>query len=545
MENKNSIQMGGILFFIGFILVLISWQFSFPIQMSRQINVITFFQFYPSIWPGLIFLFVGIFLVGYNSKKKLITALCSCFFPILFYISLLFFSYVPTSDSGNARSMFYIFHNTGIDSNIIQYFEFPIYFSLNEIIRQITTLDEKGIAFFSFIFYGVLLGFFLYIFYVSIKKYTKIQIKPFFITIVYFIGLFLYLNYQWVPQTLALVLFFLLLFLSTKIPTFQENIFMKSIFLLVFFTLVLTHAFIPAFFILYILIIAIKDKNARTILLILTSIFIVFTIYRATSHLSIYIATIRQSLYGFGHQYSSAISMSFQETEGLLNQLISEINRIRVPAVLLISFIGSIMFFRKKKIPNILMALVIAGGVYLIIGLFYSILGMRALQIIFVPMTLGFLYFLTRWKKPTLIIVTIILILSIFGPMRLSYDNTQFQTDEEVMACNFLIETIEPNTYPSIALGQVNFGYFTNMFSFQRSDNYSAIRPGSQGFSRIFNITMKQNKYVLFNSNLGKEIILWVYSDEVFSNQFKQISENNYIFNSGTTQIIKGKYQFS
>jgi hypothetical protein len=126
--------------------------------------------------------------------------------------------------------------------------------------------------------------------------------------------------------------------------------------------------------------------------------------------------------------------------------------------------------------------------------------------------------------------------------MRFAYNNTHFQMDDEAEACNFLANKIKNVTDPSVAIGQVNFGYFTSEYSYL-VNRYSidfAYRPGSRNFLNIFNSSLKENNFILYNTNMGKEINKFLMSKETLADSLKEIKLNRQIYDCGTTFIING-----
>jgi len=539
MRNSNITQIGGILFFIGIILVIISWYYTYPVYLS-SIDDITFFQFYPSLWPGITLGLLGLFLMGYCCKHKIIMAICASLFPLLLYTYAFFFSYLTSSDCGAARGMFQVFKKTGINSEVIPYFEFPTYFSLNEIIHQIVGVNDTGIAVISFILYGALLGLFLYLFFVNLKKLHYNQLMPLLLVIIYFIGMFSFLNYQWAPQTLALVYFSLLILILTYLLLDSPKIQWKFIIILFFISLLFTHAFIPVIFLSFFGILTFKKRYLLQTFLAILSIYLFVTIFYTTTHLHIYIVTFQQSIIDLGKEYATSLSISLKEPEGILSQIISFSNRLIVPMIWILGIIGTAILFFKRKIDFVLIALGLAGGIYLSVGVFYSVLGLRAAQILLIPLTIGFIFFISKWKKPTTAFIIVILVLAVFGPMRMAYDNTHFQTDEEANACNFLSIDIRNETNPSIAIDQVDFGYFTNKHMYLEATSVLAIRPGSSGFLNIFNGSLNQNEFILYNSNLGKEILVYILTKEQLDSRLRQVMDNNKVYDCGNTFIING-----
>lgn len=541
MKNKIIIKIGAIVFFIGLICAIISFNVTYPIHMS-DVNEKTFTQFYPLIWPAIIFLSVGIFLIGFYTKKKAIKAICSSLIPLICYSYKFFFSYVPSSDCGNVRSMFVVFQKVGINSDFVSYFQYPTYFTLNEMTHQIMGINVNEISFLYFTLYGLLLGLFLFLFYFHIDAHNYPK-TAFLYVLIFFIGMFSFLNYQWVPQTLALVLFFILLYLSNFILSSRANIELKLLLILFFVTFVFTHAFLPIIFLMFFGFILIKKRNVLNVFLILFSIYLIVLIYYTTYHLPIFIETFRQSISGLGGDFSNKVSQSFQQPQGFLDQVISLVNRLRIPMIWLVVTFGLLILFLKKKNEPIVFFLGLSGGLYFSIGLAFSVLGFRSLQILFIPLVTGISYFLFKIRRPTLIFVTIILILSVFGTMRLGYDETHFLLTEDVHACEFLSINSRYNADIDVAVGQVDWGYFKNLYRYHNGILPSACRSGHTDFYKIFNLSMEKNGYVIYNPNLGKEILGHGMKEDDFFELKKNVLLNNKIFDSNKTFILNGIHE--
>ncbi len=503
MNRKQISYCGGICFFVGLLLILISWHFTYPISMAESEEVL-FTQFFPSIWPGIVISLIGLFLAGYYSERKGIKAICASLFPLLLYSYVYYFSYVPTSDGGVAKAMFEIFHQTGINPTIESYFHYPIYFTLNEMAGQFLGLGADGLAAIFFTIFGSLIAVYLYLFF---SKHTR-RIShgvAFLVVPLYFLAIFTYLNYQWVPQTLALVLFILLLILFDR----KENVY-KSLSIVVFTALVFTHVFIPVIFLLFLGLSSFKKKEFRNSFLLTTSIYVLVLMYYATFYLPGIIDAFRQTIYGFGEEYAINLSRSFMEPEGSIDQLISMVNRMRIPLIWIVLSVGLFFSFIKRKLDYQVILLGMTGGFYFGVGLFYSVLGTRALQVLCISLVAGVGFFITRWKKPTLVFISILLILSVSGPMRSAYDTYLFQQGEEEDACNFLASTLPTEQPTKLGMGGINFGYFTKKHEYLcREVNTSSVWvvvPENPEFYTVFNVSMGEHMGILYNPSLEKEI---------------------------------------
>ena len=535
MKSSNLVKIGGILFFIGVIFIIYSWNSSYPITIP-PIDDNIFFNFFPTLWPGIIFSLLGLFFMAYFSKISIIKVICSSLVPLFLYIPAFYFSYISSSDCGNVRGMFQIFQKIGLNSQVIPYFEFPSYFSLNEIIHYVVGFNEKGIALLSFILYGVLLGLFLYMFFSHLQKKQDIQLIPFLLVFIFFIGMFSFLNYQWVPQTLALVYFFLLLYISTYMLSSPIKIEWEFLFILLFIPLLFAHAILPMIFLLFFCILTFKKRYLFPILLVMISFYFIVIFYQTVIHFHLYVVTFEQSISGFGGEYAKSVSNSFKAPSDLIDQIISFFNRITIPMIWIIAFIGISILFLKKKINYLLISLGLVGFLYLGVGMFFSVLGLRAAQMLFISLPVGFMFFISKWKKLTIALIVIILILSVFGPMRTAYNYTQFQTDEEAVASDFLGTKILNVTNAKVAISQVNWGYSTSKYSYLID---FAIRPGSSKFL-FFNNSLNKKEYIVYNSNLGKEILEYVLTKEQLYNELRDFKVNNKIYDGGITFIING-----
>jgi hypothetical protein len=310
----------------------------------------------------------------------------------------------------------------------------------------------------------------------------------------------------------------------------------------IFTILVFTHVFIPAIFLIYLALYTYRKREFEAIFFLLTCIYLSVLISYTTYYFPIIIETLRNSIFSFGRGgYSVEITRSFREAEGILNQLISNLNRIRMPLTWIIVGLGSLLLFLQKKLNAETILLGLTASIYLAVGALFPILGMRALQVLLIPLLIGIFYYYSKWKNPTIAVVLILAIIAVSGPMRTIYDQTQFQLDEETEVCEFLADHIHELSAANIAVGQVNWGYFVSIYKYYHGVNPTAIRPGNPEFYELFMNSIEKNEYVIFNTNLGKEI-MFHNEKEISSNAIKyQYLQNNKIYESGSTFIITGK----
>jgi len=532
MKSHQLMRIGAILFFLGLIFLFIAWRFTYPIHITES-NDITFTQFSVLVWPGLLFSLMGLFFVGYYSERKGIKAICASLFPVILYVYVFYFSYPPTSDSGAVKSMFEVFHHINADSSVIPYFQYPSYFTLNEITMQISGIYVNDVAHIFFALYGVLLGLFLYLFLFKETKNDSYQIGLIAVFL-YFTTSFSYLNYQWVPQTLALVFFFILLITFNR-----EGLQYKLINFVLFTALVFTHSFIPVIFLLFFGLYCFKKREQRHMFIIMACIFLSVLIFYTTYYFPQIVAAFKETIYGLG-EYTIELSRSFKDTTGFFDQFLSLINRIRIPLTFGVVSIGFLILLIKKKISHNVTILGIVGVCYLFVGMMYPVLGLRALQVLIAALVLGIGFFIVKQKKLTVAFVFVIVLLSIFGPMRSSYDQTQFLVSEEEHSLQFLATTISDSNRSKIVVDQVMWGYFSNIDNYLNPKHTIALRPSKPEFYEIFNLSIDRNNYVVYDTNLIKEIKGWGFVEDNSTIYSKVVLVNNKIYQCGKTSILTG-----
>jgi hypothetical protein len=300
-----------------------------------------------------------------------------------------------------------------------------------------------------------------------------------------------------------------------------------------------THIFIPVIFLLFFGLYSLKKRERFRLFIIMSCFYIAVLVYFTTYYLPQIVNAFLETVYGFG-EYSETISQSFKATTSIFSQIISNINRIRVPLTLVFLGIGFLFSLFKKKMHYMLVILGVVGGLYLALGLVYSVLGLRALQVLIIALVTGVGFLLVRVKKPTMVLVTVLIILSIFGPLRGAYDQTQFILNEEENTCRFLALSVSSEKVSYIGVDQVDWGYITNIASYINKGHTFKVRSSSYLFYKIFNKNMINNNYVIYNSNLGKEIrdngLIPNYREAIFTT----LVLNNKVYNCGRTSILTG-----
>ena len=356
---------------------------------------------------------------------------------VLYSISYFYFT-LPTSDSQYFRGLteFYIETNNldPLQPNHI-YYQWPGFFILSGIVTSVSGLPLLTFEILLYTLIGFLLATSLYVYGSRLFKRGGFIVIP-----VFFISMFYFLNYQSAPFSLALSLFFLLLILETQ----KTNTGWTIVTIILFVSLSVIHAFLPIFFIIYVLMRYIFDRTRYFgNLLIFTSIFFViiqFTLAEYSFVDNIY-RVMRSS-----SDYSNIAEATFASASVPLDIMFQLFSRAVTITFIVISGVGFMFLFIKGKINSLDKALFLTGLIYLGFGIFLDSLGERAIIISFIPISLGasFLFektYRTKLKYLLSIILIAFLILFPFIPLHQSFTHSvHFQTQETYKADDFFIE---------------------------------------------------------------------------------------------------------
>jgi hypothetical protein len=246
-----------------------------------------------------------------------------------------------------------------------------------------------------------------------------------------------FFNYQAVPFSLAFAILLVLFVLETR----PKNMSLNIVSALLFGTLLITHAFVPLFFILYLFLRSIIDKNKGYFLFFtlgITSYLVVQLTLGSVSFVNNLLTVMTKP-----SEFSSMVTVSFTPANPVLIDIIAQFfTRTVTVASVLICALAFVIMFIKKQLRNIDKAILLTGIIYSGLGIFLFTLGTRAVALAFIPVSLGAAYlFQNKRFRPFLVIaILILLVLCLFIPLRQTFANEiQFQTQEAYQSTNFLI----------------------------------------------------------------------------------------------------------
>jgi len=509
-----------IVLIIGLFLIFYSWYISYPIVVNSPSDVVPN-HIFPLFWLGLSIVCSTLYILAMWSKKNSLKIIATLGIIIFIYSSAYFFWFMPGSDSHYFRGLNENFIETG-DLNFNEayhsYYQWPLFFVLNKI-AYIIGLDLRFFEFVLFGLFGFLYGASLYsLFHKSSRDGTCFAVLS------YFIMMWWYIDYQYVPFSLGFG-FLLILFMLDK----RENKNSATILsmLILFASLTLTHSFLPVFFISYAFIKYIllsRDRSHVNIFLMTLIIYFTVLTFRAVEFLELSV----KALIGFGSDvYGRLAQTMFVEATIPIHELAQMMSRSIFVITGLVAAIGFVILLLKRKLGYTNLALFLSGGAYALASAVLPILGTRAFAIIVIPLSFGVTYFQkTKYKKYFQYLFLIIIILFAFMPLHSSFTLTKrqvpFQTEPDYQAANFWI-----NYYQPIERSLMVADFRTEWYLFPKVRSYNVTFEG--GYE------IEDYDCILYTVGLEKEFLRQNYTAESL---IQKMNEYNVFYSSGRSQIL-------
>jgi hypothetical protein len=431
-------------FFAGLVLMVYSWCISYPLSINSADDVI--FNHVPVLyWISLPLLLTSMCMMALSFKNnywKWIMAVCCV---ITLYSLFYFYPTLPTSDSH---------YFTGLTENFIKtknldpsqpyhsYYQWPSFFILANIATLVSGLELATYEFLLFTIIGFILATALYVY--ASKAHTH---GGFLAVLAFFIVMFYFMNYQAVPFSLAFGLLFLLFMLETQ----KKSSGVILTVLLLFVSISITHAFVPLFFVLYLLIRSIVSRSKQYLDLFILTFIIYFSVQFTLAQFSF--SSIIISILTSPPEMSSIVSYTLTPVSIASDVVAQAFSRTATIAFAMICFAGFVLMVIKRKMRETDKAIFLAGALYSGLGVVLYTLGSRALAMVFVPISLGVLYLYESKLRPYLkCVILILLVLVVFIPIHTSFgwSYIPFQTREAQTTANFMIEKYNWNLNTAI-----------------------------------------------------------------------------------------------
>jgi hypothetical protein len=443
---------------------------------------------------------------------------------IALYSLFYFYRTLPTSDANYFR---------GLTENSIKtknldpsqpnhsYYQWPSFFILANIATLVSGLELATYEFLVFTIIGFLLAIALYVY--ASKAYAH---GGFLTVLAFFVVMFYFMNYQAVPFSLALSLLFVLFMLETQKKSWSVILTM----LVLYVSISIMHAFVPLFFVLYLLMRTIVSRNKQYLTLSILTLIVYFLVQFTLAQFSLpsIIALIMSPT-----DYSGIISSTLAPVSIATDVVAQAFSRIVTIAFAMICLAGFVFVAIKKKMREIDKAIFLTGAVYSGLGVVLYTLGSRALPIVFIPISLGVMYVYQSKFRPFLTCsVLILLVLVVFVPIHTSFGGSSitFQTKEAQTTANFMIEEYNWNL-TSIVISDVGAKWY--------------ISPQVQGYTGIDTVyssrflTSNITTYDCIIYSVGLAMSLHMHNISVEETSQRILDGFNLIYSSGLSHVAE------
>jgi hypothetical protein len=427
---------------------------------------------------------------------------------------------LPGSDMQYFRGLTEYFAKTGDLVPSIPnhwYFQWPSYFLLSDIVTSVTGMDLANLQFLLFAIIGFLWVTAMYVY--ASKAYKN---EGFLAVATFFVGMFYFLDYQDVPFSLAFGLLFLLFMLETRQKNF--NVILTE---LVLFTCIsFTHAFVPLFFVLYLLIRFMLNRTRQYGHLSLMTL-IIYLVVQVTQAGFSFANNIR-AVFTVTSEYSSIAKTVLTPVSVPTDAIAQMFSRGVTIATVMICFTGFTILLIKRKMRDLDIAIFLTGVVYSAAGIVLYALGSRAIPLIFIPISLGAAYLLkTRFRPYVIAFFLVLLILFVFIPLHGTFGGSEifFQTKADYQTENFLIDHYNW-TNPSLILA--HYRVITYLETKQPSPVHFEDDVYSPLFPRI-----KEYDCIVYTVGLGINLLRY----NITTDSMLREAKLNVVYTSGSSYI--------
>lgn len=500
-------------FFVGLILMACSWCLSYPLSIV-SVDDFVFNHVSVLYWFSLPLLLASMYMITVTSKNDYLKWIMTVGIVMTMFSLSYFYAMLPGSDSRFMRGMIEYFVETK-NLDFLQpgksYFQWPSVFILSGIATSVSGLELANFEFLMYAIIGFLLATTLHVY--ASKAYRN---GGFLAAVAFFIAMFHFLNYQFVPFAIALIFLFLLFMLDTR----RRSSSMILTVLVLFTGMTLTHAYTPLFFVAFLLIqwIINRSKQYRDLFFLTLIIWLLFQITFAG-------AMFARRIWAVMKFPSEIPGMAEAKPVSVPIDLIAQ----KFYAAVLITLVaicvaGFIILLIKRKMRDLDKAIFLTGVGYFGLGIMVWILGSRSIPIAFIPTSLGVAYlFESRFRPYLKSLFLVLVILFLFFPLHETFSkaDVMFQTREAYIAENFFIDHYDWANYHVVVANFRVVTYFESKLT------------GNAYFSAKFQ-TIKEADTIFYTIGLGLYLSKYNYTIEriVYEERL------NVMYNNGFSMVM-------
>jgi hypothetical protein len=476
-------------------------------------------------WIGLALTLVSLYLLATVFQNPIIRWLAIVGIVTAMYSLSYFYYFIPGSDSHYFRGLTeYSISTDKLDSSAPyhSYYQWPIFFILSKLAFTLG-VDAR---LFQFALYGVIGILYATPIYCISSKFSKdgafLAVLSFFIIMRY------YLNYQFVPFSLAFGLL-LVLFVLMENEIRNRKVFLSVT--VIFISITLMHSFVPALFISYVFLKYLFSRDRIYFRLFVLTLTIYFTVLLFQANIFLPYAILRLS------QLHSSEYVTF--SEGLIVGSVNSIDvlaqlfsRILLVSSVAISGLGFVVLVLRKRLRQNDYVIFVSGATYAVLGAALPILGTRAFALVAISAGLGATYFLKgRLKVPYQILFLVFIVLTVFVPIHSSFVGTvsqvQFQSQRDYECAGFLLGHYDWNGN-GIVISDIRTTNYLNTKSSSPTITFES------DYSQLFPRNMTEYACVMFTIGLEKSFLANNSSEHLFD----QLKQKDRVYDSGSSQIL-------
>jgi hypothetical protein len=509
----------------GIALIVYSWFFSYPLSIGFPGDFV-FNHVSVLYWFGLALTLASMYIIAVTSKHDYVKWIMTVGIVVAMCSLSYFFYMLPGSDSPHTRGLTEFFIKTkNLDSSQPSrgYFQWPLFFIFANTMTSVTGLGEAAIEFLVYALIGFLMTTALYIY------ASKVFKNGGFLAVIAFIVVMFntFLNYQFAPFSLAFDLLLLLFMLETRQPRTGSLVIAT---LVLFVGITLTHAFVPIFFILYLLIQSVLTRNKQygQLFLLALTIYLLVELAMASTGFASSILSMMGSL---PTEYSQIVTIRRPPVP--IDAIAQALNGIVEVSFGIACLAGFILLLVKRKMRNLDKAVFLTGLIYSSVGAVLYTLGSRAIPMAFIPISLGAVYlFESKLRLYLACLFLILLSLFVFIPLNASFSSTSmvFQTKDAYTTANFMIEKYNWNRHSTVLSHSSDRWYID-----PQVEGNSELDEDSSSNPKSLNVTIYDS--VIYSIGLAQSFEVRGVSEE---NALRQILDKfNVVYDSGSSYIAE------
>jgi hypothetical protein len=510
-------------FFVGLTLLIYSWFLSFPLSLNSAGDLI-YNHVQILYWISVPLLLTSMFLMAISFKNKYLRWMLTVGFVIVLYSLLYFYYTMPTVDSAFFRGLtenFIRTNNLNASQLIHSYYQWPSFFLLADITTLVSGLQLSIYEFLLFTLIGFLIATSLYVY--ASKAYNR---SGFLAVAAFFVIMFLYLDYQAVPFSLAFALLLILFMLETQ----EKSSGTTLITIILYTSTVFTHAFVPLFFVIYLLIRSIISRSRQYFEFFIMTL-VIYMVVQITFAIFSFKGNII-SVFTAPSEYSSVVGATLATTSVSIDAIPHLFSRGVTIAFAIICIAGFVFLIFRRKLRKIDAAIFFTGVVYSVLGVALYVLGSRTIPLFFVPISLGAAYLLEgKFRKYLKYLVVVPLIFIVFIPIHSSIINSfpiTFQTKEDLATASFMLEKYDWGSNSLVITDLATRWYLLPQITGNPQIDTS-IAPRF----RLSNITMYDS--IVYSVGLAENLNMSNVSVEATSQQI--MNKFDVVYNSGFSYI--------